>query len=202
MNFVRVGENIPMFKINRLVVIIKAENDYYGNDFSFNEKLNIIRGENSHGKSTCIDLIFYALGLEELIDRKNDSVLKSAVRELIDTEEGKKKVDESKVYLEISSHDNKIITLERSIKILNVDSRIVKVYKCNYEHIKNQIPEDYYLHDAGAAKNELGFHRFLKNLYSGTYQMFLRIKKRKLNYISKQFFLVFLLNKRMDGETF
>lgn len=150
-----------MFKINRLVVIIKAENDYYGNDFIFKEKLNIIRGENNRGKSTCIDLIFYALGLEELIGRKNDSVLKSALRELIDTENGKKKVDESKVYLEISNN-NKTITLERSIKILNIDSRIVKVYECSYEHIKNNIPQEYYLHDAGAAKNELGFHRFFE----------------------------------------
>ena len=49
----------PSLFISRLVV---ERNDHIAYDEKFHEGINVIRGENSSGKSTILNFIFYALG--------------------------------------------------------------------------------------------------------------------------------------------
>lgn len=54
----------PYLLLNRLVVIFRGRPVY---DQTFHSGVNIIRGENSSGKSTISDMIFYVLGGENII---------------------------------------------------------------------------------------------------------------------------------------
>ena len=51
--------------ISRLKIIAKTIDGDYGVDIPFKKGLFILRLDNSHGKSTCINAIAYALGMEK-----------------------------------------------------------------------------------------------------------------------------------------
>ena len=51
--------------ISRLKIIAKTIDGDYGVDIPFEKGLFILRLDNSHGKSTCINAIAYALGMEK-----------------------------------------------------------------------------------------------------------------------------------------
>lgn len=51
----------PMISVRRMIVKREANSVY---DAAFHPRLNIIRGENSSGKSTLLDFMFYGLGGE------------------------------------------------------------------------------------------------------------------------------------------
>lgn len=50
--------------IENLSIRTQTNDGLYGTDIPFTQGLNIIHAENTHGKSTCIQSIVYALGLE------------------------------------------------------------------------------------------------------------------------------------------
>ncbi|MDM1086664.1 hypothetical protein [Myroides odoratimimus] len=126
-----------MFKINKLRVEIltdKSENidDLYGFEFSFEQGLNIIAGENSRGKTTINSCIYYALGMEELLGGHNEKALDKALKEqfvikddeIDDDEIGENfTVSRSKILLEIENENNEIVCLERIIKGTNNDEK-------------------------------------------------------------------------------
>lgn len=77
-----------MLKVNKLVIKIYYK-DNKGNTKSispvleFKDGVNFIwdKGKNSVGKSTCINLIFYALGIEELLGAKGSNTMKPCLIE-------------------------------------------------------------------------------------------------------------------------
>ena len=74
-----------MLKINRLKIVITTAQKKFGFDENFNEGINIISSyENTKGKSSIIESIYYCLGIEELIGGKNDKTLKSVFRNKIE----------------------------------------------------------------------------------------------------------------------
>ena len=64
-----------MIKINGLRINIINKKGLFGNEFTFEKGLNIIRGNNSSGKSTVFQSLLYGLGMEELIGGKNTAAL-------------------------------------------------------------------------------------------------------------------------------
>ena len=126
-----------MFKINKLRVEIltdKSKNidDLYGFEFSFEQGLNIIAGENSRGKTTINSCIYYALGMEELLGGHNEKALDKALKEqfvikddeIDDDEIGENfTISRSKILLEIENENNEIVCLERIIKGINNDEK-------------------------------------------------------------------------------
>ena len=70
-----------MLKINRLRIIVNTESGKFGFDERFEKQLNFIAShKNTRGKSSCIEAIYYCLGLEELIGGKNEKALKPVFR--------------------------------------------------------------------------------------------------------------------------
>lgn len=158
-----------MLRINRLRIEIKTANPENGGVYGFDEKFSsgltfIASNNNTAGKSSVLEAIFYCLGLEEIIGGRNEKVLTSVYKSTIRDGEKDWNVLESGVYLEISN-GNEIVTIYRSAKLETRDSRLVTVYYGDYDSIGNQSmqPEDMYLHDGGAATNEKGFHSFLES---------------------------------------
>lgn len=78
-----------MLKINRLRIEIETENGQYGVDESFDSGLNFLASEdNTCGKSSILEAIYYCLGFEEIIGGKGEKVLTSVYKTFI--EDGEK----------------------------------------------------------------------------------------------------------------
>ncbi|EGR1279171.1 hypothetical protein D9A20_18750, partial [Vibrio cholerae] len=68
-------------KFNQLFVKVSAtDNEDYGYKIQFGSGLNIIRGDNSSGKSTFVNSLIYALGMEEIIGSKGNVSLPYALK--------------------------------------------------------------------------------------------------------------------------
>jgi predicted ATPase len=67
-------------KFKKLKVKIFSDNKLYGYEYEFNDGLNIIRGDNSSGKSTLVNSLIYSLGMEELIGSKGVNSLPYALK--------------------------------------------------------------------------------------------------------------------------
>ena len=158
-----------MLRINRLRIEIKTANEENGGIYGFDEKYSsgltfIASDNNTAGKSSVLEAIFYCLGFEEIIGGRNQKVLTSVYKSTIHDGDKDWSVLESGAYLEISN-GNEIVTIYRSAKMETRDPRLVTVYYGDYDSIGNQStqPEDMYIHDRGAATNEKGFHSFLES---------------------------------------
>ena len=72
-----------MIKINAINIKIVTPDGLYGFEQSFQKGLNIIRGNNSSGKSSLFQAILYALGLEELLGGKNEKTMQSVLKDQV-----------------------------------------------------------------------------------------------------------------------
>ena len=136
----------------------------FGVDIPFEKGLVVIRGENTSGKSTCVQAIIYALGLEAMLTAQTQSPpLQYAVLDRFKYQDGEVKVDESQVFLELENSAGEIITVQRSIVSSTRKTNLVTVWlgpvlsdpagKCE--------KQDYFVRIEGAAQRPLGFHNQL-----------------------------------------
>lgn len=155
-----------MLKINRLKIVITTAQKKFGFDENFNEGINIISSyENTKGKSSIIESIYYCLGIEELIGGKNDKTLKSVFRNKIEFDNKEYIPLDCKFYLEIENVKGKRITINRNTSKVSVqDSKLITVFDGNVdESISGKAKaEEYYTNLPGAATNNRGFHVFLE----------------------------------------
>lgn len=155
-------------KFKELLVKITTENDtFFGYRFTFSSGLNIIRGDNSSGKSTFVNSLIYALGMEEIIGAKGPAVLPYALKDKFEHNGIDIPIFESAIYLELENEENKTITLKRYIKSKDTDAKLIQIidgpYLSNKEN-QVQYPSHFtFVHDPGSAQDpERGFHAYLE----------------------------------------
>lgn len=154
-----------MFRVNRLKILVKTAFGEFGFDNTFEKKINFIASTiNTRGKSSCIEAIYYCLGLEELIGGKNEKALKPVFRDKLEYGNKEIKVLETEFYLEIQNKEKVIKTIYRAAKKEALSSSLIRVFNGSIEDVfvGKCISEDMYVHSAGAAVNQRGFHRFLE----------------------------------------
>ena len=101
-------------KIDQLSVRTSTNDGMYGVDIPFSSGLNIIHAENTHGKSTCIQSIIFALGLEGTLGPSRKVPLKTALTSQLRKNDGSMAlIFESNIYLQISN-GSKTVTIKRS----------------------------------------------------------------------------------------
>ncbi|WP_432340472.1 hypothetical protein [Yersinia enterocolitica] len=156
-------------KINKFKLSIDTDSGDYGFNCAFTDGLNIIKGNNSSGKSTLIQAIFYAFGMEELLGGEGASTMPYALRDhIVDSHlTGSRKIPiiKSSVYLEVSN-GKRTITINRAIRSADYDTKLVKVIDGPYLSEPNDkySVEYTYLHDKGSAQNKkTGFFRYLED---------------------------------------
>jgi chromosome segregation ATPase len=154
-------------KFNQLFVTLSAtDNQDYGYRIPFSPGLNIIRGDNSSGKSTFVNSLIYALGMEEIIGSKGSAALPYALKDRFDLDGEEKRVVNSTVYLELENKQGQIITLKRAIKSEAVDTKLIQIIEGAYltnESVSNFRSQYTFLHDAGSAQDEnRGFFAYLE----------------------------------------
>ena len=144
--------------INRLVLEANTADGPYGLDIKLSKGLFILRVENTHGKSTCINSIAYALGMEMALGQQTSkppfppSLLKS-----IQDKDGREHlVISSQVILEISNDKGKTVTLKRSILGGSGDT-IIKLFESD---MKSAFGDgiNLFLHREGDTTRDLGFY--------------------------------------------
>lgn len=152
-----------MLKIDRVRIEIQTEDGLCGVDEKFESGLNLLASEdNTCGKSSILEAIYYGLGFEEIVGGKGEKVLTSVYKTYIEHDDKKLAVLESKIYLQISN-GNEVVTLYRVAKMQNRDSKLISVYHAEMDKIGEAILiEDTYVHMPNSAVNNQGFHQFLE----------------------------------------
>lgn len=152
-----------MLKINAIKIRIVTADGLYGFEQSFQNGLNIIRGNNSSGKSSLFQAILYALGLEELLGGKNEKTMQSVLKDQVEFPDSNfHEVLQSEVFLEIENKN--IITIRRAIISPNESPKLVNIYYGNLLTGNNRYlkKQSMYIHDKGGATDiTYGFHFFL-----------------------------------------
>lgn len=153
-----------MLHINALKLEINTTNGLYGTTMLFDNGLNIIRADNTSGKSTIFQSIIYALGFEELIGLKNEKTMQSVLKDTVIDGNSSFQVLQSSVLLEIFN-GVQTITIRRSV--IN-EKRKPQLIDVGFGPSITK-PEgvfdirQMYVHDKGAATDgEYGFHAFLE----------------------------------------
>lgn len=152
-----------MLKIRAIKLEVNTSNGLFGTEHRFDDGLNIIRGDNSAGKSTLFQAILYGLGFEELLGGKNEKTMQSTLRDHVEfPKDTFHDVIQSFVYLEIENKN--IVTIKRSVVSQHRKAQLVDVYFGGLltESVKDIEMRQMYIHDAGAASDaDYGFHVFL-----------------------------------------
>ncbi|MFR0778756.1 MAG: hypothetical protein ACLSH8_04030 [Zhenhengia sp.] len=154
-----------MININRIKIIVRTAEETFGLDETFEKKINFVASnDNTYGKSSCLEAIYYCLGMEELIGGRDERALKPVFRSKLEFNKKEYIVLESEFFLQISNAQGKIVTINRAGKKENLGSNLMRIYHSKIDDIYNSetVVEDMYVHLSGGATNEKGFHRFLE----------------------------------------
>ncbi len=137
----------------------------YGADIGFGMGLTVIWADNTKGKSTCMQGMLYALGLERMLSPRREVPLPYAMTRYVETDtQQRHDVIESSVSLEIENGAGQVITVHRSVKS-QIDTRLIRVDfgpTLTDQSIKTQ-RKDFFVLDPGAAQRPDGFHYFLED---------------------------------------
>jgi AAA domain len=143
----------------------KTSGGLYGTDISFGPGLTVIWANNTKGKSTCMQGMLYALGMERMLSPRREIPLPHAMTSYVETDnKTQHTVLESNVSLEIENGAGQIITVHRPVKS-QLDNRLISVDLGPTLTDKSiQAPRrNFFVSDPGAALREDGFHHFLED---------------------------------------
>lgn len=158
-----------MLRIRHLLISVNTDKGQFGVKRDFADGINVIRAKNWAGKSTLLQSIVYALGLEGMFSPSHDVPLPHALTDYLEYEEGKAKVIDSMVSVEIENGLGGFLTLQRSIAGER-HRHLITVYE-GRAITRNEATEtrrDYYVREPHAATSERGFHRRLTEFLGWT----------------------------------
>jgi len=152
-----------MLKIRAIKLEVNTTSGLFGAEYEFSNGLNIIRGDNTTGKSSLFQSILYGLGFEELLGGKNEKTMQTALKDQVEFPDGKfHLVNQSFVYLEIENKE--IVTIKRGITSDSRKPQLVDVFPGALltGNDKTLPSRPMFVHDKGGASDDIyGFHLFL-----------------------------------------
>jgi hypothetical protein len=151
-----------MLRFGTFQLSVATDKGNFGVRHSFEPGMNIIRAENSRGKSTVLASMVYAIGLEGAFSPSQDVPLPHVLTSYVDQVGGDAKVAESWVSLEIINGKGETATVSRAI-VSPRDRRLITVrLGAALADPKNAGPStDYFVRIHRSAVSDLGFHKFL-----------------------------------------
>ncbi|HEX2093373.1 MAG TPA: AAA family ATPase [Longimicrobiaceae bacterium] len=155
------------FKIRRLELRASTTAGLYGADVEFTSGLFIISAGNTSGKSTLLQAIIYALGLERMLSARRHIPLAYAMRTRLkidrdSSEEEELDVIHSHVALEIENGRGEILTIQRPVTA-EEDTRLISTWSGPKLSRPNGAYQqrDFFALDPGSASREAGFNHML-----------------------------------------
>ncbi len=148
---------------NAYKISIWTDQGPYGARVSFSDGLNVIRAENTSGKSSLINGIYYALGLELIVGKTGVEATKPVLHSGGNYQGKDFQVIESFVELEIMNDKGEVVTVRRYI-VGERDPHLIEVVRG--PHLTGPAGttysiDPYYVQVEGSAQRERGFHFFL-----------------------------------------
>ncbi|WP_406092977.1 hypothetical protein [Kitasatospora purpeofusca] len=149
-----------MLKLRHLRIRVETTGPACGADIPFGDGLNILRADNSSGKSTCMQAIIYSLGLEGMLSAKRDVPLPHAMTDVIEVDGRDLRVVNSWVALEMENARGQVVTVRRSVKSDTKDRALIEEFDgpCLSRDREMIRSSDYFVRRPGAAQREQGFH--------------------------------------------
>ena len=149
-------------RLRYLELRVQTQVGLFGARMKFSDGLVLLRADNTMGKSTCIQAIVYALGLEKMVSPSNAIPLPPAMTKTVEHGDQELPVLESEVLLEIENGHGEILAIQRGAKGER-DPRLVRTWSGpRFSQPGGSFPQrDFYVRDPGAAQNEAGFGRRL-----------------------------------------
>lgn len=151
-------------RIRAVKSVIKTNEKNFGSEFQFEPNgLNVIRAENSKGKSSLFNSIIFALGFESILGVTRHIPLPYVWTRKVEYDDKTYKVVESYILLEVENGKGEIVTIKRSV-VSAVDKNLVQVFegpiitKPRYES-KGVL--DLFVRLPGSAQSEKGFYTWL-----------------------------------------
>ncbi|EPQ9965686.1 TPA: hypothetical protein I7793_17465 [Vibrio vulnificus] len=150
-----------MFKINYVSSDIRVigSDKKYGFKCEFGNGLNIIKGQNSTGKSSILSCIYYNLGMEQLLGMSTSrtSLLDKCLTSEFIYKEETFSVTQSIIRLEIENSNGDIALIERTAVSPVEDAKnTIVVYQ-------NENVNKYYLHSPNDHTHKYGFYTWLQD---------------------------------------
>jgi hypothetical protein len=150
-------------RINALRVTLATNRGPFGATALFDNGLNVIRAENTSGKSALINGMLYALGIEILVGKRGIEGTKPVLWKTGEYEGQEFNVVESFVDIEISNSLGELITVRRYVAGAK-NSRLIEVVFgpgiTGPQGSQHRV-ESFFVGLEGAAQRERGFHYFL-----------------------------------------
>lgn len=149
--------------INAFKITLETNRGPYGATVMFDRGLNVIRAENTSGKSAIMNGMLYALGLEILVGKRGIEATKPVLSGTGDYGGQPFTVLESFVEIEIANASGKVVTVRRYVKG-KVNTKLIKVIHgpvVTEMQENNYHVESFFVGIEGAAQREKGFHNFL-----------------------------------------
>lgn len=148
-----------MLRIRYLAIVVNTDVGQFGVRREFADGLNVIRAENWAGKTIVVQSIIYALGLEGMFGPSQDVPLPHAVTDYLDHKDGRAKVIDSMVSLEIENGVGEYLTVQRAIAG-DRNRHLITVYGGRAITKKEGLEthQDYFVRERGGATSARGFH--------------------------------------------
>ncbi|MFB4298180.1 AAA family ATPase [Actinomadura sp. NTSP31] len=151
-----------MLTFRSLSLRVQTTGPLCGVDIPFSPGLNLLRADNSSGKSTCLQAIIYALGLEGMLSARRDIPLAHAMTDSVKIEAQELRVTESWVMLEMENSNGEVLTVRRAVKSSSRDRALIQTWRSPVLTSQDVAPgpsQDYFVRRRGAAQREAGFHK-------------------------------------------
>lgn len=149
-------------RLRALQLRVSTDDGEFGADLLFRDGLNVLGAPNTSGKSTCVQAILFALGLEGMLGPGRDVPLPHVMTHSLDDIDGSERaVIRSEVSLEIVDSAGTPLTIRRYPHHPSIDRNLVSVWSAGLSSLEEGTRQDFYVRRSGSAQREAGFHHFL-----------------------------------------
>jgi hypothetical protein len=125
--------------------------------------LNVLNAPNSWGKSTLLQSIVYALGLEGALTASRRVPLGPAMTQAVDTDSGRAGVTQSYVTVTLANNQGRYLRVRRWAQSLEIGQNLIQVLTADSEAgLEGAHRQDMFVRESGATFSEAGFHRLLE----------------------------------------
>lgn len=148
--------------ISKLKILANTSDGKYGVEIPFEAGLFVLRVENTHGKSTCLNAIAYALGMEKALGLSGAKLpFPPSLTKALEDHEGKEiNIISSMVFLEIKNSKGEIVTLKRQI-VGSDEDNVIDCFASDLSKVTENHPQRLFLHLEGDTSRRLGFFKWL-----------------------------------------
>lgn len=151
-------------RLRHLRLVAETSEGPHGVDLPLQDGLVVLRADNTSGKSTCVQAIVYALGLEPMLTVRHEVPLPHAMTDRIESPAGELPVLESYVLLELENEKGESLTVQRWAKSETHQINLIRTW--NGPALTQPggawLQRDTFTRQQGAAQRHAGFHRTLE----------------------------------------